>query len=378
MDARGAPLLEFSKGYPVSTHITYELTQHARALDQLFSAPSPLMVPLRPTDAHKVRYVAGDASAEGFFIATQYPDGHIATRSGLWDDDFAAGSSNLREAQNFGNHILEEINSGSHTGCTLWGFTDNAVWSQVWSKGMATVRHLFELALKIRIAAMEHEVWLHMCHISGARMILTGIDGGSRGNADQGVLVGHNICDFIPLDKSAFDLAGDLLEKWCRDWMGPAYIRPLEPLEWFTRGHSPGIHVWAPPPAAALVALKQLATSRQKRPHHVTHVFVCQRLLWQEEWRRRLEKEMDVWFILHPGKYWPPDLCEPLIVGFSFPMLTRERGPWLVRQERDKVVQIGRTLSEVSKTRHLQVRDYLRKFWPHPWAFPALPKCVVC
>ena len=99
------------------------------------------------------------------------------------------------------------------------------------------MRHLFNLALNIRVAAMEHEVWLHMCHISGTRMIMTGIDGGSRGNADGGVLVGHNICDFIPLDKSAFDLAGDLLEKWCRDWMGPAYIRPLEPLEWFTRGH---------------------------------------------------------------------------------------------------------------------------------------------
>ena len=123
---------------------------------------------------------------------------------------------------------------GRHTGCTLWGFTDNAVWSQVWTKGMSSVQHLFDLTLNIRVAAMEHEVWLHMCHVSGSRMIVTGIDGGSRGNTDGGVLLGYNICDFISLDKSAFDLAGDLLEKWCREWMGPAYTRPLEPMEWFT------------------------------------------------------------------------------------------------------------------------------------------------
>ena len=75
------------------------------------------------------------------------------------------------------------------------------------------------------------------------------------------------------------------------------YSPPLEPIEWFTKGHKPGIHLWALPPAAALIALKQLARSRQKRPHFVQHVFVCQRLLWQEEWRRRFEKEMDLWFI---------------------------------------------------------------------------------
>ena len=74
MDAREAPLIEFSKGYSVSTHITVELGLHARALAELIRDPSPLMVPLRPIDAHKIRYVAGDASAEGFFIVTQYPD----------------------------------------------------------------------------------------------------------------------------------------------------------------------------------------------------------------------------------------------------------------------------------------------------------------
>ena len=108
--------------------------------------------------------------------------------------------------------------------------------------------------------------------------------------------------------------------------------------------------------------------SRYKRPYEVTHVFLCQRLLWQEEWRRRFEKEMDVWFILHCGSAWPNHNFEPLLVGISFPM-SRSR-PWLVRQLREQVVEVGRALSEVSKTRHVEVGNHLRELWLRPWEVP--------
>ena len=134
--------------------------------------------------------------------------------------------------------------------------------------------------------------------------------------------------------------------------------------------------MWAPPPAATLVALKEIARSRQKRPRKVTHVFLCQRLLWQEEWRRRFEKEVDVWFILWPGSAWPLSNFEPLIVGISFPMC-RER-PWLVRERREEMVEAGRALCELSRTCHVLVGDYLRKLWLRPWGFPELHRGVVC
>ena len=60
--------------------------------------------------------------------------------------------------------------------------------------------------------------------------------------------------------------------------MGDDYAPPLEPEDWFERGHEAGVHVWSPPPAAALDALKQLARSRLKRPHSVCHVVLIQRL----------------------------------------------------------------------------------------------------
>jgi len=371
LDSKEAPVLEFRKGYPAVTRVTDELTAHANALLRLFSSPSPLMVPLRSAEAHMFRYVVGDASAEGFSIATQHPDLSLECRDGLWEDEFAEGGSNLREAQNFANHCLAEIRAGKHDGCTLWVATDNAVWSAVWHKGMSTVKHLFKLAVDLRVECQNHEVFLNIFHISGDRMIATGIDGRSRGDFDAGVSLGYDIRQFIPLDKGPFDLAGPLVEKWLKSWMGSDYSPPLEPIQWFWEGHQSGIHVWSPPPAAALVSLKQLARSRHKRPTSVTHVFLCQRLLWQEEWRRRFEKEMDIWFILHNGFYWPNNsthnLFEPLIVGICFPMSRREQGPWLVRQQREQVVDVGRTLSEMSKSCHFRLRDHMCQLWKDPW-----------
>ncbi len=80
-------------------------------------------------------------------IVTQYPNNTITTLGGLWDEEFVEDGSNLPKAQNFTNHLLEEIRAGLHDGCAVWGFTDNAVWSQVWNKGMSKVRHMFYLAV---------------------------------------------------------------------------------------------------------------------------------------------------------------------------------------------------------------------------------------
>jgi len=152
--------------------------------------------------------------------------------------------------------------------------------------------------------------------------------------------------------------------------MGSDYSSPLEASDWYERGHLAGVHVWSPPPAAALEALKQLARSRLKRPFLVTHVVLIQRLLYQEEWRRRFEKEMDFWFIMKPGIVWPYSAFEPLLVGLSFPL--SKTYPWLVRQQRDQVVAAGRQLSQVSEESHLQVGNYLRKLWTSPRPFPGV------
>ncbi|KAL7466322.1 hypothetical protein ACHAXS_006627 [Conticribra weissflogii] len=95
-------------------------------------------------------------------------------------------------------------------------------------------------------------------------MIASGMDGWSRGDYETGISLGYDLRDFLPLGRSAFELGGDTLEIWCREWMGDDFSPPLTPTQWFDEGHEEGIHLWSPPPAAALVALKELSKSKHK------------------------------------------------------------------------------------------------------------------
>ena len=70
----GASHADYVVGYPLATHTTNDMIEHVKSLMKLFASDVPLMVPLRPTDSHNIRSTVGDASAEGFSIATQYPD----------------------------------------------------------------------------------------------------------------------------------------------------------------------------------------------------------------------------------------------------------------------------------------------------------------
>ena len=96
LDEEDTPAVEFEKGYPITTRIIGELIEHVNTLLQLFKSELPLMVPLRSTDAHKLRYIVTDASAEGFSIVTQYPELKLKGRDGMWTLAFARGGSNLR------------------------------------------------------------------------------------------------------------------------------------------------------------------------------------------------------------------------------------------------------------------------------------------
>jgi hypothetical protein len=351
-------------GYPLVTRVTYQLVLHTHALRRLFNTEEPRVSSIRPTEKSKIRYACGDASAEGFAQAVQYPDLRIDERDGLWLPEFAEKSSNLREAMNIANHLKHDIQAGKHDGCEIWQATDNAVWSAVCNKGMSSVRHLFDLLVEIKILCHEHEVFYHCFHISGERMIATGIDGLSRGDHESGIALGYDLRDFLPLDVGPFDYPDNGLEEWCRGWMGEDYSPPATPREWFWDAHKPGVHLIAPPAAAALTALKEVAKGRHKRPRDTIYVILIPRLLYQEEWRSRFQKEVDVWFPLSTGEFRPHSAFEPLMVGISFP-LYRTR-PWQLRMERDKVVEVGRTLSQMSKESNLRVRDHLCKLWRDP------------
>jgi hypothetical protein len=185
-------------------------------------------------------------------------------------------------------------------------------------------------------------------------MITSGLDGLSHGNYDAGILQGIDVHQFLPMNVLAWDVAENVLEGWCKSWMDKDYNPPLMPEGWFEQEHQPGVHVWAPPLAAALIALKELSRSWHKCPSEVTHVVMIPWLLWDEEWHSQFEKEVDVWFILHNSSIWPHSAFEPLMVGISFPILSLSSSyPWQVKQEWNRGVDLGCALSEMSKTSDL-------------------------
>ncbi len=166
------------------------------------------------------------------------------------------------------------------------------------------------------------------------------------------------------MNVSAWDVAGNLLEGWCKSWMDKDYAPQLTPKDRFEHGHQPGIHIWTLPLAAVLFALKKLARSCHKQPSQVTHVVLIPLLLWDKVWRSCFEKEVDIWFILHNGFIWPNSAFEPLMVGISYPIISPSSScPWQVKQERKRVVDMGRALSKISKMSDFQVWHYLRELW---------------
>ena len=74
---------------------------------------------------------------------------------------------------------------------------------------MSSSKHLFNIALDLKVTCQEYDVYMHIYHLSGDRMIKTGLDGRSRGDLDAGVSLGYDICLCLPLKDGPFNLHKD-------------------------------------------------------------------------------------------------------------------------------------------------------------------------
>ena len=195
---------------------------------------------------------------------------------------------------------------------------------------------------------------------------------------------------FVSLSQTAFERSPTLLP-WLYSWLGNS-AEVLAPIDWYTRGHDvaewlpptttdflarplikPGTFIWAPPPAAADVAIEELRKARIKRQES-THIFVCPRL-FVTRWLRQLYKASDIVFELRPGKgYWPSGMFEPLLIGICFPFLSSK--PWQVRGT-PRMYAAGRTLRGLSKDPDVDKGNFLSKFFCDIKGLSTLPVDVV-
>ena len=204
----------------------------------------------------------------------------------------------------------------------------------------------------------------------------------------KGVMKGNSILKYIPLNRSTYDRHLKLFS-WIQKWLDEdSWL--LSPEEWFEKGYdfcgstkSPGglcwpeikngKFIWAPPPAAADVAVEQLRVARLKRADS-THVFVCPKLL-SPLWCRQLYKAADVVIEYNAGKeFWPTCMHEPLILAICFPFISCR--PWQLRQT-PAILGVGRMLQRLWKTEEGDQWSLLQKFCLTTWNLESLSASLV-
>jgi hypothetical protein len=333
-------------------------------------------------------YGFADASGGGLGSTVMIPGTGIRYRAGVWGKDDENTSSNFKEFENVVMTVEEESKQGTLKGALMFLFTDNATVEGALFKGNTPSRKLFQLIVRLRKVELQNGATVQVSHVSGKRMIAQGTDGISRGEMNEGVAAGSPMLSFVPLHLSALDRV-PCLGSWVKTWLGND-SEILLPDEWFSRGHShsggaydsngfwrvkikEGKFIWAPPPAAADVALEELRKALIKR-RSSTHIFICPRLL-TTEWRRQLNKTADLVIFIKAGtEFWPADMYEPLTIGFVFPFIHSR--PWQLRST-PKMLNLARTLPKVLGESKLASGNILRKLCQQMWDLRSMPEHVV-
>jgi hypothetical protein len=312
---------------PVDVRPVARFLQDLVYLAQLTEADSP------PRQLYRARHTAalfviGDASgkAKGAVVVTQYG---LDYESGVWSQQWRGKSSNVREAENLTDRLerlagqlaigvverLERLNEGA---CLaeheVFVFTDNSAFEGAYYKGHSTSKELSDIVFRLYKAQRDGGFILHLLHISGKRMKVTGVDGLSRGDHTEGMMAGEDPMSFLPLHLGADTRSQGRVGKWVRSWWrtsdqapGPGRDRnwgglPLEEVtqdNMFELKDMKAARLWMLPPAAMEVAIELLWEDKLAHPQW-PHVFVIPRFM-THLWRRNLGKSADILFTVPVG-----------------------------------------------------------------------------
>eukprot|EP00804_Cyclotella_cryptica_P010959 CCRYP_016684-RA/>CCRYP_016684-RA protein AED:0.10 eAED:0.14 QI:0/0/0/1/0.25/0/5/0/1241 len=306
-----------------------------QALEALTEAEMPPLWVVRPAQVVQVLYGFGDASGTGLGSTVQglkinalgepeVKDG-LRYRVGVWGKDEELESSNYRELANLVMTVEDEAVTA------LWTIQNFSYLPTTRLRRVLSTNALLPPCSGFEASPAQAETRSHFaCYpcfweahdCSRDRRLLPWC-------AMEGAMAGDDMLSFVDLAKSAFDRSPRLLD-WIQSWSLNAQIQPLTPEGWFELGHgiiggkkdrrgvwipehepSGQTHLWAPPPAAADAALKELLKARHKRTD-TFHIVVIP-CLFSPRWRRLFHKVVDVNFTVPPGcNFWPTNMFEPL------------------------------------------------------------------
>lgn len=347
---------------PLTVEAVPRLAYDIEALTTLTCGPLPLLRRVRGQRIGRVLYGFGDASKSAFGATIQI-EGRIQYEYGQWSSEIVeTKSSNWRELSNLVFSLCGLAEDGTLRGYELFMFTDNTTAEAAFWKGTSASPLLFELVLRLKRLEMDHDIILHVIHVSGKRMIAQGTDGLSRADHTQGVMQGRPIEDFIPLHLDPF-AREPTLKNWVMGITKGLSIQILSPEGWYTTGHTVGTFLWAPAPAAAEVVVEQLGRARLKRPQSM-HIILVPRVM-TGRWRRLLTRGSECYLRIDWEDVWDlPTHFEPLLMFVCLPYRSHAPLPGAQKELLDTFQRtlLGPGLSEVSAERR---RHLLRKFLLH-------------
>jgi hypothetical protein len=119
---------------------------------------------------------------------------------------------------------------------------------------------------------MEHNMIIHMVHVSEKQKIAQQRDGLSRADHSEGVMQGKPIMDFMPLNQKPLEREPKL-KPWLDSVMKGLGAEFLSPEGLFDKGHGYGTYVWTPTSAKAEVVVEQLGRAKFEETRQ--HAYCC-------------------------------------------------------------------------------------------------------
>lgn len=317
---------EYDPG-PATVKAVPRLQDDVAALQKLMEAPLP---PKKSVQCHAsgvAYYGFGDASGPGFGAMFQVGD-RIEYEYGQWCSEVTEqASSNWRELNNLVEALEGVVARHKLRGHEIFIFTDNSTAEAAYWKGTSSSKRLFELVLRLKILEMEHQISLHVVHVSGKRMIQQGTDGLSRADHSMGSMQGIPIRKFVPLHLNCLEREPSV-RRWWNEILSGLNFQWLTPEGWFREAHSQGNFVWTPPPFAGEVVVEQLGKCRLKRPESMHLVLIPRlmtgrfrrllgrgsewngKLVWEDLWPMGRHFEPLLIFVCLPYRSWEPKFSE--------------------------------------------------------------------
>jgi hypothetical protein len=183
-----------------------ELTSLAKPPKQLYGAVQ-----------QSVFFVIGDASGKGKgnAVVAQYG---VDYKSGAWNLEWREKSSNCLEAENLTDQLECLVADGLLRNHKVFLVTDNSAFEEGYYKGRSPLRELLDIVFQVHKAQRNGGFILHVIHISGKQMKVSGVVVLSRGDLIEGMMAGRDPLLFIPFNKGADDLLGGRVLVWIRSW----------------------------------------------------------------------------------------------------------------------------------------------------------------